>query len=113
MLEQLAGLPTSSLLFCRHLTRVEIVGDLTRTWELAREDHNPDRSTVVLQQDGKTELWRVYRHSGRVSDEAADTSSGSRRDFEVAVAVPDAGVTKPGGNLCVFFPTHDRLPWRW
>ncbi len=110
MLEQLTGLPTSSLLFCRHLTRVEIVGDLTRTWELAREDHNPDRSTVVLQQNGKTELWRVYRHSGRVSDAAAETSSGSRRDFEVAVAVPDSNVTKPGGNLCVFFPTHDRLP---
>jgi len=98
MLAQLAGLPTSSLLFCRHLTRVEIVGDLTRAWELAREDHNPDRSTVVLQQNGKTELWKVYRHSGQVSDEAAESSSGGRRDFEVAVAVPDADVTKPGGS---------------
>src|SRR6202043_3218499 len=29
MLEQLSGLPTSSLLFGRHLTRVEISGDLT------------------------------------------------------------------------------------
>jgi len=38
------------------------------------------------------------------------TSSGSRRDFEVAVAVPDATASKSGGNLCVFFPTHDRLP---
>lgn len=110
MVEQLAGLPTSSLLFCRHLIRVEIVGDLTRTWELAREDHNPDRSTVVLQQDGITELWNVCRCSGRVSEEAAEVSSARRRDFEVAVAVPDSGVINTGGNLCVFFPTHDRLP---
>ncbi len=86
------------------------MGDVVRTWELAREEHSADRSTVVLQQNGNTELWNVYRHSGRVSDEAAETSSGSRRDFEVAVAVPDTNVTKPGGNLCVFFPTHDRLP---
>ncbi len=110
MIGQLDGLPTSSLLFCRYLTHVEIVGDLTRTWELAREDHNPDRATVILQQNSRTELWNVYRHSGRVSAEAAATSAGSTRDFEVAVAVPDAGVTKPGGNLCVFFPTHERLP---
>jgi len=110
MLAQLAGLPTSSLLFCRHMTRVEIVGDLTHTWDLVREDHDPHRSTVVLQQNAETELWNVYRHSGRVSDEAAETSSGGRRDFEVAVAVPDSEVTKSGGNLCVFFPTHDLLP---
>jgi len=110
MHEQLASLPTSSLLFCRHLTRVVIIGDLTRTWELVRDNHNPDRSTVVLQQDGNTELWNVYRHSGRVSAEAAERSSGNRRDFEVAVAVPDTVVASLGGSLCVFFPTHDRLP---
>ncbi|HEX8520905.1 MAG TPA: DUF3883 domain-containing protein [Tepidisphaeraceae bacterium] len=110
MRDQLAGLPMSALLFCRHLTRVEILGDLARTWELVREEHSSDRSTVLLQHDRKTELWKVYRRSGRVSNEAADTSSGGRRDFEVAVAVPDTGTVKPGGNLCVFFPTHDRLP---
>ncbi len=110
MLEQLSGLPTSSLLFCRHLTRVEITGDLTQAWDLVRENHNADRATVVLQQNGTPELWNVYRHSGRVTAEAAETSSGSRRDFEVAVAVPDTTALKSGGNLCVFFPTHDRLP---
>lgn len=113
MVEQLAGLPTSSLLFCRHLIRVEIVGDLTRTWELAREDHNPDRSTLVLQQDGITELWNVYRCSGRVSEEAAQVSSARRRDFEVAVAVPDSGVINTGGNLCVFSPRTTDCPARW
>jgi hypothetical protein len=110
MIEQLTGLPTSALLFCRHLTRVEIIGDLTCDWELVREEHTSNRTTVVLQQNSKTELWNVHRHSGRVSDEAAESISGSRRDFEVAVAVPDTGVTQIGGNLCVFFPTHDRLP---
>ncbi|HEV8414148.1 MAG TPA: DUF3883 domain-containing protein [Bryobacteraceae bacterium] len=110
ILEQLSGLPTSSLLFCRHLTRVEITGDLTRAWDLVRENHSADRATVVLERDGSAELWNVYRHSGQVTAEAAETSSGSRRDFEVAVAVPDASTVKSDGNLCVFFPTHDRLP---
>ena len=110
MIEQLSGLPTSSLLFCRHLTRVEITGDLTRAWDLVRENHSADRATVVMQQNGTTELWNVYRHSGQVTAEAAETSSGSRRDFEVAVAVPDATAFRSEGNLCVFFPTHDRLP---
>jgi hypothetical protein len=110
ILEQLGGLPTSSLLFCRHLTRVEILGDIVRTWDVAREDHGADRSTIALQQNGNVELWKVYRHSGRISEEAAQASSGSRRDFEVAVAVPDVTVNKTAGTLCVFFPTHDRLP---
>jgi hypothetical protein len=110
MLEQLSGLPTSSLLFCRHLTRVEIAGDLTRAWDLVRENHSANRATVVLQQNGTTELWNVYRHIGQVTVEAAETSSGSRRDYEVAVAVPDAAALKSGGDLCVCFPTHDRLP---
>jgi hypothetical protein len=97
-------------LFCRHLTRVEITGDLTQAWDLLRENHSADRATVVLQQNGTPELWNVYRHSGQVTAEAAETSSGGQRDFEVAVAVPDATAFKSGGNLCVFFPTHDRLP---
>ena len=29
----------NALLFCRHLTRVEITGDYIQTWELLREDH--------------------------------------------------------------------------
>jgi hypothetical protein len=110
MVDQLSELPTSSLLFCRHLTRVEITGDLTRAWALLRENHSADMATVILQQNGTPELWKVYRHSGQVTAEAAETSSGSRRDFEVAVAVPDAAAVKSGGSLCVFFPTHDRLP---
>jgi hypothetical protein len=110
MLVQLSGLPTSSLLFCRNLTRVEVVGDFSRAWDLEREDHGADKSTVVLQQNGTTELWNVYRHSGLVTAEASEASSGRRRDFEVAVAVPDDTMFKSDGNLCVFFPTHDRLP---
>ena len=112
MVEQLSGLPTSSLLFCRHLTRVEITGDLERAWELLRQDHSANQTTVILEQNGKPELWHVYRHTGRVSAEVADTSSGGRRDFEVAVAVPEAPQTDPAGTLCVFFPTHERLPCR-
>jgi hypothetical protein len=63
-LEQLSGLPTSSLLFCRYLTRVEVTGDLTRAWDLVREIHDDTRTTVALQQDDQIELWRVYRQSG-------------------------------------------------
>ena len=110
ILEQLSALPASALLFCRHLTRVEITGDYTRTWELLREDHGADRATVVLQQDGMDELWQVYRRGGQVSDGAAETSAGGRHDYEVAVAVPQTVKSNPHGTLCVFFPTHERMP---
>jgi len=110
MLEQIKDLPTSSLLFCRHLTRVEITGDLRKTWDLLRENHADGHATVFLEQDGLRELWDVYRQVGQVSAEAAEKSSGGRRDFEVAVAVPDVVKPNPAGSLCVFFPTHERLP---
>ena len=110
MLEQITGLPSSSLLFCRHLTRLEIAGDFTRTWELLRQDHDPDRTTVILQQNGSPELWYVYRRTGQVSREAADMTSGGRRDFEVAVAVPEIPKRDSTHTLCVYFPTHERLP---
>ena len=110
MLEQIKDLPTSSLLFCRHLTRVEITGDLRKTWDLLRENHADGHSTIFLEQDGLRELWDVYRQVGQVSAEAAEKNSGGRRDFEVAVAVPDVVKPNPVGSLCVFFPTHERLP---
>ncbi len=60
MLEQIKDLPTSALLFCRHLTRVVITGDYQRTWNLLRQNHD-GRHTVALEQDGATEPWHVYR----------------------------------------------------
>jgi hypothetical protein len=112
MLDQISRLPMSSLVFCRHLTRVEITGDLQKAWELLRDKHPDGHATVTLQQDGTLapELWHVYRHTGQVSAEAAEMSSGRRRDFEVAVAVPEVPRPNPAGSLCVFFPTHERLP---
>ena len=110
MLQQVRNLPTSALLFCRHLTCVEITGDFQRTWNLLRQNHADGRATVVLEQDGAPELWHVYRQIGQVSSEGAETSSGGRRDFEVAVAVPEVAKPNPTGTLCVFFPTHEQLP---
>lgn len=110
MMEQISGLPTSSLLFCRYLTRVQITGGFERIWELLRQHHNAEQATVILQQNGNPELWHVYRHTGQVSAKVAETSSGGRRDFEVAVAVPEIPKQDPTGALCVFFPTHERLP---
>jgi hypothetical protein len=112
MCDQISRLPTSSLLFCQHLTRVKISGDLEKGWELLRDKHPDGHATVILQEEGTqaTELWHVYRHTGQVSAEVAERSSGGRRDFEVAVAVPDVVTPNPAGSLCVFFPTHERLP---
>lgn len=110
MVDQIFALPASSLLFCRHLTHVQITGDVSRTWDLLRENHDADQATVLLQQDGSPKLWHVYRQAGQVSTEAAEESSGGRRDFEVAVAIPEDPAPNPTGTLCVFFPTQVQLP---
>lgn len=110
MVLQISALPVSSLLFCRHLTQVNITGDVARTWELLRENHTPDHATIILQQDGVPKLWHVYRRTGQVSEKAAEVTSGGRRDFEVAVAIPEDATPNPTGTLCVFFPTQEQLP---
>jgi hypothetical protein len=110
MMEQIGGLPASALLFCRHLTMVVIDGDIEQSWTLRRTTISTDQARVVLEQNGTPGAWHVYRHQGRISAEASELSSGGRRDFEVAVAVPENPMPNPTGSLCVFFPTHDRLP---
>lgn len=110
MMDQLGRLPASALLFCRHLTSVVIAGDIEQSWTLRRSTISTDQARVVLEQNGTPESWTVYRHQDRISAEASELSSGGRRDFEVAVAVPETPKANPTGTLCVFFPTHDRLP---
>ena len=89
---------------------MEITGDYTKAWLLLREDHGADRATVILQHDEIDELWQVYRRVGRVSAAAAQANTGARSEFEVAVAVPQKATADSDGALCVFFPTHDRVP---
>lgn len=108
--EQLARLPASALLFCRYITEVEITGDHEAMWELNRTNEGPEPATIRLFQDGSGADWHVYRRSGRVSATAAATSGGARGEFEIAVAVPKQVNLNPDGALCVFFPTHERIP---
>ena len=108
--EQLSRLPASALLFCRHLTEVEITGDHQAKWELDRKAGSADPRTITLAQNGVGEDWQVYRRTGRVSPSAAATSGGARSEYEIAVAVPKKTDANPDGALCVFFPTHERIP---
>lgn len=112
ILKQLSSIESSSLLFCRHLTRVDISGDYERKWQLLREDKKrPSQSPVILQCDDRPdELWYVTRREGQVSETAAVSSKHQSRDFEIAVAIPDRVLPNRNGTLCVFFPTHESLP---
>lgn len=110
IVEQLSALPTSALLFCRHLTQVQIKGAVSRQWNLDRQDHDGEYSDVVLEHDGIPQLWTVYWRSGQVSAPAASGTLTSNRDYEVAVAVPKIPTPNKDGTLCVYFPTHERLP---
>lgn len=107
---QLRELPASALLFCRHLTQVEITGAVNRKWELARQHVGDRRSDVVLEEDGVPQFWSVHWRSGQVSIAASGGSLSANRDYELAVAVPETPTRNDKGTLCVFFPTHERLP---
>ena len=109
ILDQLNNLPTSSLLFSRHLTKVSITGDLDRTWELLRQVHDRNHTTVIVHQGSEYTLWEVFFQSGQLSADL-ETNSNQQHDFEIAVAVPEIPATDPDGKLCVFFPTHESLP---
>jgi len=80
IVDQLSALPTSALLFCRHLTQVEIAGTVCKTWALLRENHVP---TVPMFCSNKMECtaMEVYWRGGQVSSIATTGSSSSHRDF--------------------------------
>jgi hypothetical protein len=109
MLQQISKLPTSALLFCKHLTQIHVEGDFQKSWSLSWEPI-ADRAKVCLTEDGRPENWEIYRHSGLVSPAVAEKSTGNRCDFEVAVAVPEKASPNREGSLCVFFPTRELLP---
>jgi len=108
---QLRELPTTSMLFCRHLTEVSIQGSLDRRWSILREPVDEERHKVLVD-DGNGDLyWEVSRRLGAISEEASGDMSGGGREFETAVAVPGLWNYESDGNcLCVFFPTRERLP---
>lgn len=109
--QQLRVLPTSSMLFCRHLNEVAIRGEIDRRWEILREELGPDNYRVIIHDGASDRFWDVSRRAGKVSKEAAEDISGGRREFETAIAVPESCEYPVGDNcLCVYFPTRDRLP---
>ena len=112
MLEQIRGLSTDSLLFCRHLTKVLIQGDLSKQWDLAREAKGLNHATVILQEAESTELWDVFHAEGVVDGVPPAGVQGGEHRFEVAVAVPGkpSPIPDPTRALCVFFPTTGILP---
>jgi hypothetical protein len=109
--EQLNGLQTNCLLFCQHLVNVQVSGDLEKHWKLLREPHDEEHTSVIIQDnDGEPELWQVYRHADQVSESLGQMHLSGRRDFEVAIAVPQRPIDNPQGSLYVFFPTGEKLP---
>jgi len=109
--EQLNGLQTNCLLFCQHLVDIKITGDLEKHWKLLREPHEKGHTSVIIQDnDGEPELWEVYRQADKVSENTSQMHLSGRRDYEVAIAVPQRPIENPQGSLYVFFPTGEKLP---
>jgi hypothetical protein len=109
--KQLKELPTSATLFCRHLTDVEIEGDVTRRWKLLRESTDDERSSVIVSDGEQDRYWDIYLRSGQIPAEVASESGGARREYEIGIAVPESpDMACDGNTLCVFFPTSEILP---
>lgn len=108
---QLESLGERSLLFCRHLTRVDIAGDVTRAWTLLRESRGDLLQDVVLSRDGEAYLWTVHRSPpGRVKVALDQGERTQQAEYELAIAVPQTPSCDPNATLCVFFPTREKVP---
>ena len=88
---------------------MRITGEFERTWKILREE-NVDHETLIVEDQGDTELWQVYRRIGQIPANIKELHDGGRRDFETAVAVPQVGKEIANQSICVFFPTHETLP---
>lgn len=109
VLNQLDGLQTEALLFCRSLTEIEVRGTAPRRWEIVREEVSERATRLIIQGPSGDSLWTLHRREERLAP-----NGGSRqrhaRDFETAIAVPDQAEPATDRCLCVFFPTKDSLP---
>lgn len=109
--KQLSELPTSAMLFCRHLVDVKIEGVVSRHWTLLREEVDHERSRVIVSDGEEDRYWDIHRRSGTVPPEVAAETTGGRQEYEIGIAVPESPQTPCDTNaLCVFFPTRERLP---
>lgn len=109
VLNQLDGLQTEALLFCRSLAEIEVRGSTPRRWEILREEVNRSATRLIIQGPGGDSLWTLHRREGRLAP-SGDPRQRRARDFETAIAVPDKPEPATDRCLCVFFPTKDSLP---
>lgn len=109
VLNQLDGLQTEALLFCRSLVEIEVRGTAPRRWELLREEVTKHSTRLIIESPAGVSLWTLHRREGRLAP-SGDSRQRRARDYETAIAVPDQ--TEPAADrcLCVFFPTKDALP---
>ncbi|MFO0829664.1 MAG: DUF3883 domain-containing protein [Phycisphaerales bacterium] len=109
VLQQLDGIQTEALLFCRSLAEIEVVGTSVRRWEILRDHVDSSTTQLIIQSPEGDSHWALHRREGRI-----ERSDGARprrpREYETAVAVPSDPVHASNRCLCVFFPTKDTLP---
>ncbi|MFH7326434.1 DUF3883 domain-containing protein [Desulfurivibrio sp. C05AmB] len=109
--QQLSELPTSAMLFCRHLVDVKIEGVVSRHWTLLREELDDESSRVIVSDGEADRYWNIHRRSAIVPPEVAAETTGGRQEYEIGIAVPESPDMPCDTNaLCVFFPTRERLP---
>jgi hypothetical protein len=106
----LRHLTTETILFCRHLTEVEIQTDTEQKWEILREPLGHDRTRVIVHDSTVDRLWTVHRREGRLALEPGHDGQRNDRDYETAIAVPERPTRSSERMLCVFFPTQDAAP---
>lgn len=109
VLDQLDGLQTEALLFCRSLTEIEVRGTAPRRWEILRENVSDHATRLIIQSPIGDSLWTLHRCEGRLAP-SGDSRQRRARDYETAIAVPDQPEPVTDRCMCVFFPTKDSLP---
>lgn len=106
--EQIAAIGREVLLFTRHVRAIELrLPEGVTRWFV---DDRDDKAIVLRREGAPAERWRVWTERGTVPPDRCRPDQRLTPDFEIRIALPEAGAAAPRAVLFSYFPTRVALP---